>query len=247
MSETSLFVMGLLFLIGTCAADGARPPGGGEVTTGDDHRREERVRMVRTQLAGRDIQDPVVLEAMRSVPRHLFVPPAYREHAYDDRPLPIGHSQTISQPYIVALMTQLVRPREGMRTLDVGTGSGYQAAVLAACGAEVFSVEIIPALADEAAGRLAELDYERVTVRAGDGWAGWKEHAPFDAIVVAAAPRTIPPDLVEQLAPGGRMVLPLGDSYQLLVLVEKDDEGRVTRRQIAGVRFVPMTGEAEKH
>lgn len=238
LSEGHLLLLGLLLTALACV-----PPERGDGGSEGD-RAEERARMVEEQLRQgvRPITDPVVLEAMAAVPRHRFVPPAYQAQAYDDGPLPIGHGQTISQPYIVALMTELVRPRPGMRALDVGTGSGYQAAVLAECGAEVFSIEIIPELGEEAADRLRELGYEQVTPRIGDGWAGWPEEAPFDAIVVAAAPADVPPALVEQLAPGGRLVLPLGDVYQDLILVEKDESGEVSQRNIAPVRFVPMTG-----
>jgi protein-L-isoaspartate(D-aspartate) O-methyltransferase len=179
---------------------------------------------------------------MRAVPRHRFVPQDQRAYAYLDTPLPIGHGQTISQPVVVALMTQLVRPRSGMRVLEVGTGSGYQAAVLAETGARVWTIEIFRALAEEARARLARLGYDSVTVRHGDGYAGWPEQAPFDAIVVTAGADSIPPALVEQLAPGGRLVMPVGDPLadQELVLVEKADDGRVTSKRILPVRFVPL-------
>src|SRR5690606_22859921 len=165
--------------------------------------------MVERQLAARDIDDRRVLQAMRTVQRHRFVPESLAPQAYLDQPLPIGHDQTISQPYIVALMTQLARPAPGARALEVGTGSGYQAAVLAELGAEVYTVEIVAPLAERAARVLAELGYDRVHVRAGDGYAGWPEHAPFDVIVVTAAPERIPQPLLEQLAPGGRLVIPV--------------------------------------
>lgn len=206
----------------------------------------ERERMVGNQLRRRDIEDARVLEAMGRVPRHAFVPDDLDHLAYTDGPLPIGYDQTISQPYIVALMTQLVRPEPGDRALDIGTGSGYQAAILAELVSKVYSIEIIEPLADEAAARLARLGYTNVIVRAGDGYRGWPEHAPFDVIILAAAPPEIPEPLVEQLAPGGRLVLPVGDYYQELVLVEKDESGRVRKRPGIPVRFVPMTGEAER-
>jgi protein-L-isoaspartate(D-aspartate) O-methyltransferase len=205
-----------------------------------------RLTMVERQLRSRDISDERVLNAMRRVPRHRFVPSAMQNQAYDDGPLPIGHGQTISQPYIVALMTQLVRPEPGLRALDVGTGSGYQAAVLAELVQEVFSIEIVCPLADEARDRLAALGYENVTVRCGDGYQGWKEHAPFDVIVVAAAPDHIPQPLLDQLAPGGRLVIPVGDFYQELRLIEKRPDGRLQKTSVAPVRFVPMTGEARE-
>ena len=174
-----------------------------------------------------------------------FVPRSIRDHAYDDRPLPIGEGQTISQPYIVALMTEAVRPQPTFRALDVGTGSGYQAAILAELVDQVYSIEIVASLAAEATDRLAELGYENVEVRHGDGYRGWPEHAPFDVIIVAAAPKKIPQPLIDQLAPGGRLVIPVGESIQELVVVEKQSDGKIKRSRITGVRFVPMTGEAQ--
>ena len=209
----------------------------------DEHRwRSARERLVADHLIPQGISDPATLAAMRAVPRHEFVPPGQRPHAYDDTPLPIGHDQTISQPVVVALMTQLVRPRAGMRVLEVGTGSGYQAAVLAETGARVWTIEIVRSLADEATGRLARLGYRGVTVRHGDGYAGWAEESPFDAIVVTAGADAIPPALIEQLASGGRLVMPVGNPLldQELVLVEKDAGGRVASRRILPVRFVPL-------
>ena len=233
-------VLGAL-LAGACAWAGGQP--GQEAAQDRDEAARER--MVSRHLAGRDIRDPSVLEAMGRVPRHLFVPPALRSRAYDDTPLPIGHGQTISQPYIVALMTQLVRPRPGDRALEVGTGSGYQAAVLARLVKEVFSVEIVEVLAREAEARLRELGYRNVTVRAGDGYGGWPERAPFDVILVTAAPDHVPPALVEQLARGGRMAIPVGPRgrEQLLRVIEKDEEGRVRTREVAPVLFVPLVRE----
>jgi len=239
-------------------ADAGVPAGSDEATAVDVPALENedpaltkaRQEMVEQDLAGqgRDITDRRVLEAMARVPRHRFVPEDLAYVAYADRPLPIGHGQTISQPYIVALMTQLVEPKPGDKALDIGTGSGYQAAVLAEVCKEVYSIEIVEPLAEEAKKRLAELGYKNVTVRHGDGYRGWKEHAPFDAIVVAAAPDKVPQPLVDQLAPGGRMVIPVGDSYwyQELLLIEKDAAGTVHRRNIAPVAFVPMTGEAQE-
>ncbi|HSN15153.1 MAG TPA: protein-L-isoaspartate(D-aspartate) O-methyltransferase [Anaeromyxobacteraceae bacterium] len=203
--------------------------------------------MVATQIAARDISDARVLEAMRRVERHRFVPPSARSDAYGDHPLPIGHDQTISQPYIVALMTELARVKPGDRVLEVGTGSGYQAAVLAVLAKEVYTIEIVEPLAREAAGRLKALGYANVTVRAGDGYRGWPEHAPFDAILVTAAPPEIPQPLVDQLAVGGRLVAPVGEEWgaQELVVLERTPAG-VKRRVVAPVRFVPMTGEARE-
>jgi protein-L-isoaspartate(D-aspartate) O-methyltransferase len=208
----------------------------------DDRWRAARERLVADHLIPQGIGDSATLAAMRAVPRHLFVPAGQQPYAYDNTPLPIGHDQTISQPVIVALMTQLVGPRPGLRVLEVGTGSGYQAAVLAETGARVWTIEIFRALADEAKGRLARLGYRNVTVRHGDGYAGWPTEAPFDAIVVTAGADSIPPALIEQLAPGGRLVMPVGDPLldQELVLVEKDASGRIASRRLLPVRFVPL-------
>jgi len=205
-----------------------------------------REQMVQRQLAARGVRDPRVLEAMRKVPRHELVPPELRGEAYDDRPLPIGHGQTISQPYIVAAMTEALRLAGDERVLEVGTGSGYQAAVLAELAREVYSIEIVAPLAERARRDLARLGYANVQVRQGDGYRGWPEHAPFDAIVVTAAPDHVPEPLLAQLAPGGRLVLPLGGSFaQELVLLTRGADG-VTRQELLPVRFVPMTGEAER-
>jgi len=211
----------------------------------DSVHQERRAEMVRTQIAARGIKDEAVLAAMAKVPRHLFVPDALVDRAYEDRPLPIGHRQTISQPYIVALMTELVRPAPGKRALDVGTGSGYHAAVLAELVDHVHSIEIVCPLAEQAEALLVErLGYDNLTISCGDGFAGWPEHAPFDVIVVAAAPRAIPPPLIEQLAVGGRLIIPVGEGRQELILVEKQEDGSVRREHVAPVRFVPMTGRA---
>ncbi|MDR0184312.1 protein-L-isoaspartate(D-aspartate) O-methyltransferase [Lysobacter arvi] len=186
--------------------------------------------------------DPAVLALLSRVPRHEYVPASERENAYENRPLGIGYGQTISQPYIVALMTTLAAPRAGQSILEIGTGSGYQAAVLAEAKANVHTIEIVEPLAKQAAQRLRR--YPNVQARTGDGYYGWKEHAPFDAIVVTAAAASIPPPLVAQLKPGGRMVIPVGSSFftQTLLLVQKDERGRVRTRQVLPVRFVPLTG-----
>ena len=202
--------------------------------------------MVKEDLRGRDITDERVLEAMGRVRRQCFVQKSHEDLAYADHPLPIGHDQTISQPYIVALMTQLVQPQPEGRALDIGTGSGYQAAVLAGLCKEVYSIEIVEPLAEEARQRLKALGYKNITVRCGDGYRGWPEHAPFDVIIVAAAPDHVPQPLVDQLAPGGRLVIPVGRYFQELVLIEKQEDGTVRRESVTGVAFVPMTGEAEK-
>jgi protein-L-isoaspartate(D-aspartate) O-methyltransferase len=196
-------------------------------------------------MIGKGALDPKLLEAMLAVPRHELVPPAQREHAYENRPLPIGYGQTISQPYIVALMTDLLEPSPDDVILEVGTGSGYQAAVLAELVRDVYSIEIVPELARRAAGDLERLGYENVEVKTGDGYHGWPEHAPFDGIVVTAAASHIPSPLVQQLAPGARMIIPVGGPFaiQQLTLVEKTPEGKVRTRQVLPVTFVPLTGE----
>ncbi len=210
----------------------------------EDRYRDERKRMVQTQLVSRDIVDPRVLEAMGKVPRHEFVGERERSAAYHDGPLPIGERQTISQPYIVAIMTQLARLDEHSRVLEVGTGSGYQAAVLAEVAGEVYSIEIIAELAERAHALLVRLGYTKVHLRLGDGYAGWPEAAPFDAILVTAAPPRIPEPLLEQLAIGGRLVVPVGRWSQELMVYTKTEEG-IDRRSIFPVRFVPMTGEIQ--
>ena len=204
--------------------------------------REEREHLVAEYLVPQGITDSLTLAAMRAVPRHEFVPEDQRARAYADTPLPIGRDQTISQPAVVAFMTQVIGPRRGLRVLEVGTGSGYQAAVLAETGARVWTIEIFRALADEARARLQRLGYRQVQVRYGDGYAGWPEVAPFDAIVVTAGADSIPPPLIRQLAPGGRLVMPVGNPWydQRLVLLEKDSAGRVASRDLLPVRFVPL-------
>jgi len=202
--------------------------------------------MVQRQIEARGVHDARVLEAMRKVPRHRFVPEAQRSHAYEDRPLPIGHQQTISQPYIVALMTELAGVKPGDTVLEIGTGSGYQAAVLAQMGVNVFSIEIVEPLAKEASALLSALGYgKRVRVRHGDGYAGWPEHAPFDAIIVTAAPPKIPEPLRQQLKVGGRLVIPVGKHYQSLIQATRTKDG-FREESVIPVRFVPMTGEAQK-
>jgi protein-L-isoaspartate(D-aspartate) O-methyltransferase len=192
---------------------------------------------------GRRELDPRVIAALARVPRHAFVPAGLRDRAYRNYPLPIGYGQTISQPYIVALMTDLLQVGPGARVLEIGTGSGYQAAVLAELVDRVYTIEIVEPLAQDARARLERLGYANVVVRAGDGYAGWPEHAPFDAILVTAAPDHVPPALIEQLRPGGRLVLPVGaeGGDQSLRVVEKDRDGRVSERTVLAVRFVPLT------
>ena len=195
--------------------------------------------------SGEDVLDEDVMRALGIVARHEFVPAGEKRFAYDNRPLPIGHGQTISQPYIVALMTDLIDTGPDAVVLEIGTGSGYQAAILAALVKHVYSIEIIEALVDEATVRLQRLGYDNVTTRLGDGYFGWEEHAPYDAIVVTAAASHVPPALIQQLRPGGRMVIPVGGRFmtQQLLLIEKTEGDEVKTRQIAAVRFVPLTGE----
>lgn len=207
---------------------------------------DQRRRMIERDLLGRDIDHRRVLEAMGRVARQRFVPEELQTTAYADHPLPIGHDQTISQPYIVALMTQLAEPRPTDRALDVGTGSGYQAAVLAELCEEVYGIEILEPLAESSAERLAELGYDNATVRHGDGFRGWPEKAPFDVILVAAAPPDVPEPLIDQLAPGGRLVIPVGRHFQQLLRLRKLPDGTVERDEVLAVRFVPMTGEAQQ-
>lgn len=204
---------------------------------------EARRAMVEKHLLDRGIADVGVLAAMGRVPREQFVPTDYQQIAYRDSALPVGHGQTISQPYIVALMTEAAGPTAISRALEIGTGTGYQTAVLAALCKEVFSIEIVKPLADAAGDRLAALGYKNVTIRCGDGYRGWPEHAPFDVIVVTAAPDRVPQTLVDQLAPGGRLVIPVGHYFQDLTVLEKLQDGTIRRKTIAMVAFVPMTGE----
>ena len=204
-----------------------------------------RQRMVNEQLAGRDIRSPRVLAAMRQVPRHLFVPEAGRAFAYDDRPLPIGYDQTISQPYIVAYMTEALELDATDRVLEIGTGSGYQAAILGVLAKEVYTIEIVEPLAERARQTLKTLGHTNVHVRAGNGYLGWPEQAPFDRIMVTAAPDEVPPALVEQLKMGGLMAIPVGTGVQELRILRRTREGMETLRTLP-VRFVPMTGKPKK-
>ena len=208
----------------------------------------ERERMVREQLVGpgRDLTNARVLAVMSKVPRHEFVPETLRPFAYQDHPLPIGHGQTISQPYIVAFMTEQLELRPTDRVLEVGTGSGYQAAVLAELAAQVYTVEIIEDLAKGAAAVLKRLGYTNVHVRAGDGYKGWPEAAPFDTIIVTCAPEKVPPPLLEQLKEGGRMIIPVGPAWDQELVVLRKRDGNLERRAVLPVRFVPMTGESQR-
>ena len=206
--------------------------------------RQARERMVREQIQARGISRPEVLNAMRSVPRHWFVPADLADSAYQDHPLPIGEGQTISQPYIVALMTELLDLKPTDQVLEIGTGSGYQAAILSGLTSNVYTIEIKQKLFENASNTLKTYDYKNVKYRHGDGYFGWPEAGPFDAIMVTAAAGHVPPPLLRQLKPGGRMVIPIGAPFmtQQLMLVEKDSDGKVRTRQLMPVRFVPLTG-----
>jgi len=204
--------------------------------------------MVETQIEARDVKDPNVLKAMRTVPRHAFIPKSGQRYAYADHPLPIGYDQTISQPYIVAFMTEALKLDPNSVVFEIGTGSGYQAAVCAEICKEIYTIEIVEELAKSAKARLKKLGYPNVHVKAGDAFFGWPEHAPFDAIIGTAAAGRIPDPLIEQLKIGGRMILPYGSPYgfQYLVLITKDKEGNLKSKKVMPVRFVPMTGEVQK-
>lgn len=212
------------------------------ISFSDDPYKAQRERMVKTQIEDRGIKNKSTLTAMRNVSRHLFVPDNLLRNAYEDRPLPIGYGQTISQPYIVGYMTEVVNPQPDQKVLEIGTGSGYQAAVLAEIVDKVYTIEIVTELANSSSKLLKELEYKNIEVKNADGYYGWEEYAPFDAIVVTAAAEYIPPPLIEQLKDGGRMVIPVGSPFltQNLMLVEKSG-GKITTRNLLPVRFVPFT------
>lgn len=230
----------LLALLSGCATSPS-PPRGGPMPESDRFEMD-RIEMVERQIRARGVRDPRLLQVLREVPRHLFVPSYLAREAYDDNPLPIGYGQTISQPYIVAYMTEQLHLEEPMKVLEIGTGSGYQAAILSRMVRKVFTVELLPPLAREASERLSRLGYSNVKCRCGDGYLGWPEEAPFDGILVTAAAPEVPQALLEQLAPGGRMILPVGSTFSIqhLILLEKDKAGNVHRSGLIGVRFVPL-------
>ncbi|MDP1948961.1 MAG: protein-L-isoaspartate(D-aspartate) O-methyltransferase [Nitrospirota bacterium] len=229
-----------LIIIPGCSGDSRQGP-----PLSDPTRQAERDRMVEEQIIPRGIKDPTVLAAVRRIPRHRFVPALYSAFAYNDGPLPIGHGQTISQPFVVALMTEALALQGAKKVLEVGTGSGYQAAVLAEIVPHVFTIEIVEPLATEAAQTLAELGYRNIHTRVGDGYRGWPEEAPFDAIIVTAAPDHVPQPLLDQLAVGGRLILPVGRYYQTLELYRRTAEG-YERKIISFVRFVPLVREGQE-
>jgi protein-L-isoaspartate(D-aspartate) O-methyltransferase len=222
-----------------------RGPAAFDPVTRPDPTARARTAMVREQIEARGVRDERVLEALRTVPRHEFVPEDQRPFAYEDRALPIGYRQTISQPFVVAAMSDALELEGGERVLEVGTGSGYQAAILARLVGEVYTIEIVPELAERAARDLARLGFGNVHVRHGDGYRGWPEHAPFDAVIVTAAPDHVPQPLLDQLVVGGRLVIPVGRWGQELVVLTKE-EGGVRREELFPVRFVPMVGEAQE-
>lgn len=227
--KAMLFILSLILIF-------SKPPGE------QDEFQQKRLQMVKQQIAARGIDHKPTLDAMRKVERHRLVPEKVQKYAYDDTPLSIGMEQTISQPFIVGFMTQAIKPEPGMKVLEIGTGSGYQAAVLAEIVEEVYTIETVEALAKRAKSNLDQMGYKNIYYKVGDGFHGWEEHAPFDAIIVTAAPEEIPPRLIAQLKKGGKMVIPVGKSNsQELRLVEKDRNGNIKTRNIMPVRFVPFT------
>jgi len=248
LSMLRLWLLSLCILIltfGSCKESGEEEGSMKKERTEEDIFQKQREAMVVSQIESRGVKDSLVLKAMRKVPRQLFVFENLRDVAYADGPLPIGEGQTISQPYIVALMTELLGLKGGEKVLEIGTGSGYQAAILAEIASEVYTIEIIKNLADRAESTLKSMGYENITVRCGDGYQGWEEYAPFDGIMVTAAPDHIPQPLVDQLKMGARLVIPVGDMFQELIVVTRTEKG-IVKQGVIPVRFVPMTGEAER-
>jgi protein-L-isoaspartate(D-aspartate) O-methyltransferase len=243
MRRQAVFLAVLLLAGAACSDGGTEPSSAPTTEPADAVWAARRQQMVERQIATRGVVDPLVLGAMDSVPRHLFVPEDQRADAYADYPLPIGYGQTISQPYIVALMSEALQLQPEDRVLEIGTGSGYQAAVLAEMGMEVYSIEIIPELADGAAAHLAAAGYGSVSTMAADGYWGWEEHAPFQGIVVTAAPDHLPEPLLAQLAPGGRLVIPIGPvgAVQTLWVFSRSADGELVGENLGPVRFVPFT------
>ncbi len=234
------FPVWLVLVLSAVALCAGTPP----TAQQEDPYLEKRLAMVKDQIEREGISDPRVLAVMREVPRHRLVPPEYRPYSYEPRPLPIGEGQTISQPYVVAFMTEILRLKPGDRVLEVGTGSGYQAAIAARMAREVYTVEIFPVLADRARGNLESLGFRNITVRQGDGYYGWEEKAPFDAIIVTCAGGHIPPPLLRQLRRGGRMIMPVGGPFmtQNLVFLEKGSDGKISQRNVLPVVFVRLLG-----
>ena len=239
-----IFLIGL-FLSACRTANDTRIPQQNAKSVQDPYM-QKRYQMVERQIQWRGIKDSLVLKAMRNVPRHLFVPNYIQDQAYMDSPLPIGEGQTISQPYIVAFMTEALQLKGGEKVLEIGTGSRYQAAVLAEIAKEIYTIEIVPSLGLQAEQLLKKLGYKNIHVKVGDGYRGLPKQAPFDAVIVTAAPGHIPQPLVDQLKKGGRMIIPVGKFYQELILITKKPDGTVKKQSVLPVRFVPMTGEAQK-
>jgi protein-L-isoaspartate(D-aspartate) O-methyltransferase len=237
MNRLVIYIIIILTLISSASTN--------ENSSNEDSFTSNRNKMVEIQIKARGITDANLIEAMLKVKRHLFVPDRYKHQAYFDHSLPISNNQTISQPFIVAIMTELAHIGSTEKVLEVGTGSGYQAAILAELADSVFSVEIICELAEQSEKLLNELGYKNIFIKCDDGFIGWEKHAPYDAIIVTCAPPDIPHNLIEQLAEGGRMVIPVGTYLQELMLITKN-EGEIVKEEIIPVRFVPMTGEAEK-
>jgi protein-L-isoaspartate(D-aspartate) O-methyltransferase len=244
--KNTLRILFLVLLLGACRPASETSSAQPNSNPANESVAQQREQMVRNQIQARGVRDRLVIDAMRKVPRHLFVPAHLMQQAYLDYPLPIGEGQTISQPYIVAFMTESLQLKGEGKVLEIGTGSGYQAAVLAEIVKAVYTVEIIPSLGNQADALLKKMGYENIQVKIGDGYRGWQEHAPYDAIIITAAPEYIPQPLVDQLRKGGRMIIPVGESYQELILITKQDEGTVRKKSLLPVRFVPMTGEAQE-
>ena len=252
-------IVTLIVLLGSCLSPGTADRESKEVGTDQTYHQDKAKssdqepgwkgsaeKMVEEQIRQRGISDEDVLRVMKTVPRHKFVPMPYDQHAYEDRPLPIGNDQTISQPYIVALMTDLLALQGDEKVLEIGTGSGYQAAILGELAGEVYTIEIVEELANSSKNKLEEMGYSNVHVRHGNGYKGWPEKAPFDRVIVTAAPEEIPEALKEQMKVGGKMVLPVGDRFQELKVLTKKDEGEFAIETITGVRFVPMVEPIEE-
>lgn len=237
MKTTTLFLYLSLFTLTVCSQTGRQQH---TFDQADEAWRSKARKMVNDQIKVRGVNDTAVIRAMINTPRHLFVPPAYRAQAYQDRPLPIGHGQTISQPYIVALMTELLELDGDEKVLEIGTGSGYQATILAQLAQQVYSIEVVEALAQGSEALLDSLGYNNVQIKHGDGYQGWPEYAPFDRIILTAAPKETPPKLLEQLKPGGIMVLPVGEQTQELKIISRQEDGSFSSRTEGFVRFVPM-------
>ena len=239
MSKTFYYLLFIHVLLMNCSGTGRKSEMSVNQPIQETWWLEKASKMVDSQIASRGVKDPDVIHVMKTTPRHLFIPEHLKEYAYDDHPLPIGEGQTISQPYIVALMTEYLKLSGREKVLEIGTGSGYQAAILSQLADTCYTIEVVESLARESAALLERMGFSNVIVKWGDGYKGWPEHAPFDCIIITAAPEMIPEELVKQLAIGGRMILPVGSHFQDLILITKTDKG-IRKRSIIPVRFVPM-------